>query len=128
MTPMSHSRREILVASLAGAARAAAGAAPSKPPIQTRIFWTWDHSTEWALHMPGAQNFGASSGYMRYMGFPKVRFAGNQRAEMFLRDYGHLLEWCSRHGVDAVVIWGLLRDAHGGVETAKRLCDLAAKR
>ena len=22
-------------------------------PIQTRMFWTWDHSTEWALNRPG---------------------------------------------------------------------------
>jgi hypothetical protein len=23
-------------------------------PIKTRMFWTWDHSTEWALNRPGA--------------------------------------------------------------------------
>ena len=32
---------------------------PSAPgdkeaPIKTRMFWTWDHSTEWALNRPGA--------------------------------------------------------------------------
>ena len=27
----------------------------SDPPIRTRLFWTWDHSTEWALNRSGAQ-------------------------------------------------------------------------
>ena len=42
-------------------------------------------------------------------------------------DYTALLRWCGRHHIDAVVVWGLLRDCHGGLESAKRLCDVAAK-
>lgn len=83
-------------------------------PIKTRIFWTWDHSTEWVPHRPGAQTIGASNPYGR-------------TEEVFVQDYTLLLEWCGRHGIDAVVVWGLLRDSHGGVEAAKRLCDVALK-
>ena len=32
---------------------------PGAGPIKTRMFWTWDHSTEWALNRPGAQTWGA---------------------------------------------------------------------
>lgn len=83
-------------------------------PITTRMFWTWDHSTEWALNKPGAQTMGASNHYGR-------------TTEVFVQDYTNLLQWCGRHGIDAVVVWGLLRDTHGGLDSVKRLCEVAAK-
>lgn len=86
----------------------------AESPIKTRVFWTWDHSTEWALQRLGAQTLGASNHYGR-------------TPETFVEDYTKLLEWCGRHSVDAVVVWGLLRDTHGGVETVKKLCDVASK-
>ena len=85
-----------------------------EPAIKTRMFWTWDHSTEWALNVSGAQTTGASNEYTRPKG-------------AFLKDYTSLLEWCSHHNVDAVVVWGLLRDSHGGLDAAKRLADVASK-
>lgn len=84
------------------------------PPIRTRVLWTWDHATEWALNRPGAQTMGASNPYGR-------------RPEVFVQDYTNLMTWCGRHGIDAVVVWGLLRDCHGGVESVKRLCEVAAE-
>ena len=92
----------------------AAVAATGKSPIQTRMFWTWDHSTEWALNRPGAHTHGSCNEYGR-------------STEAFLQDYTSLLRWCGRHHIDAVVVWGLLRDGHGGLESAQRLCDVAAK-
>ena len=83
-------------------------------PIQTRMFWTWDHSTEWALNRPGAHTHGSCNEYGR-------------STDTFLQDYTALLRWCGRHRIDAVVVWGLLRDGHGGLESAQRLCDVAAK-
>lgn len=124
-----YTRREMLQASVAaalgpaGMAQVTASGNPpalsgeipkAPPPIKKRMFWTWDHSTEWALNRPGAQTMGASNFYGR-------------SAEVFVQDYTRLIEWCGRHGVDAVVIWGLLRDPHGGLETARGLCDVAAK-
>jgi len=84
----------------------------SEGPISTRMFWTWDHSTEWQLNKAGAQTFGASNYYTRW-------------PEVFVEDYSRLLRWCGAHGVDAVVVWGLLRDTHGGLESARKLCDVA---
>lgn len=86
----------------------------SDPPINMRVFWTWDHCTEWALNRAGAQTMGASNYYGR-------------TPETFIEDYTRLLQWCGRHHIDAVVIWGLLRDFHGGIESAKRLCDIAVR-
>ena len=87
---------------------------PSESPIRTRMFWTWDHSTEWVLNAGGAQTMGASNLYGR-------------TTDVFLQDYTKLLHWCGRHGLDAVVVWGLLRDSHGGLDAAKRLCEVASK-
>ncbi len=118
---MTHgmTRREMLEVSaatiLGAATQPAERLVPQDAPIKTRIFWTWDHSTEWALNRPGAQTLGASNHYGR-------------NTDAFVQDYTALLEWCGRHHVDAVVVWGLLRDCHGGLASAKKLCDVAQKR
>lgn len=96
----------------AGAAENAASGKENAPPVRTRSFWTWDHSTEWMLRRPGAQTLGASNYYAR-------------TRDAFEGDYTRLLRYCGQHQIDAVVVWGLLRDAHGGLESAKRLCDVA---
>ena len=33
--------------------------------IPNRIFWTWDHSTNWCTNTPGAQNCGVSNEYYK---------------------------------------------------------------
>jgi len=81
-------------------------------PIRTRIFWTWDHATTWALNRAGGHDMGASNEYGR-------------APEAFLADYTCLLRWCGQHGIDGVVVWGLLRDRHGGADAVHRLCEIA---
>jgi len=81
-------------------------------PIRARFLWTWDHCTTWALNRPGGHDIGASNEYGR-------------APETFVADYSCLLRWCGRHGIDGVVVWGLLRDRHGGVDSVKRLCEVA---
>jgi hypothetical protein len=118
-----YSRREILrsaAGTLAGTGLSqtlsAADTQPAagSPPITVRTLFTWDHSTEWTLNRAGAQTIGASNPYAR-------------SADVFLEDYTRLLKWCGRHHIDAIYIWGLLRDAHGGIDAAKKLCDIAAR-
>ncbi len=87
--------------------------ARGKPAVTTRMFWTWDATTQWALNLSGAQTIGAANKYTRTAG-------------AFLEDYTKMFRWCGRQGIDAVVVWGLLRDTHGGLETAKRLCEVAS--
>ena len=92
-----------------------AQAPKGRAAIKTRMFWTWDHSTEWALNLAGSQTFGAANDYRR-------------TTEAFLHDYTGLLHWCGSHSVDAVVVWGLLRDSHGGINIAKKLADMASSK
>lgn len=110
-------RREFLTGSLAAGGAAALGGcrtaeAPDLPPIETsgrishRIFWTWDHSTNWTLNAMGEQNSGVQNAYTK---MPYV----------FELDYRRVVDWCAAHGMQGVGIVGLLRDRHGGVDAAR---------
>jgi len=120
--PPGLTRREAVASSIGAAAAIAAGEnamaerrqSSNDAPIHVRLFWTWDHSTDWALNRPGAQTLGASNDYGR-------------TTETFLQDYTNLLTWAGKHGIDGVVVWGLLRDQHGGVEAARKLCEVAQR-
>lgn len=80
--------------------------------INLRLLWTWDHCVQWTAARAGVHDWGASN-----------EFSGTDAD--FIREYSLMLRWCGQHGIDGVVAWGLLRDGHGGVEAAKRLCDIA---
>ena len=86
---------------------------PGKIPY--RIFWTWDHSTNWCMNTRGAQNSGVANAYMK-------------NPEMFLKDYMRVVDWCAENGMNAVGIVGLLRDRHGGVDSVRKLCAYAQEK
>lgn len=46
----------------------------------------------------------------------------------FLADYKRVVDYCSRNRIAAIVIYGFLRDSHGGIETAQDLCVYANER
>ena len=80
--------------------------------LPNSYFWTWDHSTNWALDDPGGLNFGCYNVYLK-------------RPETFIEDYRRLTDLAASLGVDGIIIWGFLRDSHGGIESAKRVADYA---
>ena len=83
-----------------------------KRMIKERLFWTWDHSTNWCVNTPGAQNCGVGNEYMK-------------NPEMFVLDYKRAIDFCAAHKMTAIGIVGLLRDRHGGVESAREICAYA---
>jgi hypothetical protein len=80
-----------------------------------RLFWTWDHSTNWYLEQLGLQEVGASNAYTK-------------RPEGFVEDYRRLIDFMSRNRLNGLVIYGFLRDKHGGVESAKEVARYGAER
>ena len=48
--------------------------------------------------------------------------------DSFLADYKAAVDFMAEHGVNGIVIWGFLRDAHGGVAAAQELCRYATER
>jgi hypothetical protein len=85
------------------------------PALPYRLFWTWDHSTNWYLEQVGQQEIGALNAYAK----PPAGF---------LEDYRRLVDFMSRHRLGGVTIYGFLRDNHGGVEAAQSLCRYARER
>jgi hypothetical protein len=85
------------------------------PALPYRLFWTWDHSTHWDVDRIGMQETGAFNPYMK-------------QPDGFAADYRRMVDFMSRHGIGGVVIYGLLRDAHGGVEAANEVCRYARER
>ena len=83
--------------------------------LPNSYFWTWDHSTNWVLDDPGLQTGGC---YNRYFKHP----------DTFIEDYRRLTDCAAGLGIKGIVIWGFLRDSHGGVEYAKRVADYAAEK
>lgn len=85
------------------------------PGLTYRTFWTWDHSTNWDLSQIGQQEIGVFNPY-------------GKPPDGFLRDYRRVVDFCSQHRIAAVVIYGFLRDCHGGVAAAQELCRYATER
>lgn len=83
--------------------------------IPNRFFWDWDHSTTWVLNVPGSQNSGVANGYAK-------------EPEIFEEDFRRMTDWCAAHKMQAAGVVGLLRDRHGGVEAARRVCGYAREK
>ena len=88
---------------------------PGTGRIPYRVFWTWDNSHSWYEHARGAQDTGIGTAYMK-------------DGAWFERDYRKSVDWCAAHGIDAVGVVGLLRDCHGGVDAARRICAYAREK
>ena len=86
-----------------------------EPALPNSYFWTWDHSTNWVWDDPGVLNFGCDNRYLK-------------RPETFIEDYRQLTDLAAGTGVKGILIWGFLRDSHGGIEASKRVADYAASR
>ncbi len=86
-----------------------------EPGLAYRTFWTWDHSTNWELSQIGQQEIGVFNPFQKPPGG-------------FLADYRRLVDFCSENRIAAVVIYGFLRDSHGGIEAAQELCRYANER
>jgi hypothetical protein len=85
------------------------------PALPYRLFWTWDHSTNWYLEQVGLQEIGALNYYAK-------------PSDGFLEDYRRLVDFMSLNRIGGLTIYGFLRDNHGGIEAAQELCRYATER
>lgn len=85
------------------------------PALAHRAFWTWDHSSNWQLDQIGHQEIGVFNPY----GKPPAGF---------LEDYTRMVDFCSQNRIGAIIVYGFLRDSHGGIESAQELCRYANER
>ena len=87
----------------------------NRPALTYRMFWTWDHSTNWYLEQVGNQEIGASNVYTK----PRSGF---------VEDYKRLIDFMSTQRLNGLVIYGFLRDRHGGIEAAKEIARYGRQR
>lgn len=85
------------------------------PEFIYRILWTWDHSTNWNLGYEGQLDWGCFNAYLK-------------TEEAYVDDFERLIDWGSRNRFNGLILWGFLRDSHGGVAASQQLCKRAAER
>ncbi len=85
------------------------------PAFPYRIYWTWDHSTNWNLDYTGQLDWGCNNEYCK-------------PPEAFVDDYKRLVDHMVRSRANGVLIWGFLRDNHGGVSAGQEICRYAKDR
>ncbi len=84
------------------------------PVFKYRWLWTWDWRMEWAGTEPGGETMGGG--------------AYAKKPETFLADYKACIDFMSENGLNGLIIWGFLRDAHGGIASGQELCRYAEER
>ncbi|GAB5510438.1 MAG: hypothetical protein Rhims3KO_18390 [Hyphomicrobiales bacterium] len=93
----------------------AQGPVSDGPGLAYRTFWTWDHSTNWELSQVGHQEIGVFNPYQK-------------PPSGFLADYKRMIDFCSDNRIGGIVIYGFLRDSHGGIDAAHELCRYGRER
>lgn len=78
--------------------------------LKYRFFWTWDHSMDWTPLAQGIQESGASNPYYK-------------RPPDFIQDYKNIIDFSAAHNFTGIIVYGFLRDCHGGIESAKEICQ-----
>jgi hypothetical protein len=87
----------------------------AEPSYVHRSFYTWDHSTNWDLGQPGTRISGCHEPYEKPAG-------------AFVADYSRCIDYMSEVGLNHLIIWGALRDAHGGVDALRQLVAYGAEK
>ena len=80
-----------------------------------KLFWNWDHSTNWCLNTIGRQNCGVANPYTK-------------KSDEFVKDYMRMIDFCADNSIDAVGVVGLLRDSHGSWDSARKICAYGRKK
>ena len=90
------------------------------PRMKIRYFWNWDSRTHWDLSLQGP--------YLQKGGSPRAPNSYPGTAESFRADVTPMIDFMSEHKINALVLFGFLRDQHGGVAAANELCEYANRR
>lgn len=88
------------------------------PYFPYRWFWNWDHRMDWG----GGGEVGVT------MGVSGVVHSYLKGADGYLIDFKNCIDYMADHKFNSLIIWGFLRDSHGGVEAAQEVCRYASER
>ncbi|MEA1952435.1 MAG: hypothetical protein U9N87_13730, partial [Planctomycetota bacterium] len=88
------------------------------PRMKYRWFWTWDNRMDWGGAGKIATTMASVEGGAIFSKNPKA----------FLVDYKRCIDYMADHKFNGLIVWGFLRDSHGGVKASQELCRYAARR
>lgn len=83
------------------------------------LLWCWDARMTWDDEPTAISHAMAGE---------NTPFPYAKRAESFLVGFKRLVDYAAGVGVRGIVVWGFLRDCHGGVKAAADLCRYASDR
>ncbi len=110
---------------LAGAAAGTVGAmldnatTSAAPTPMKVLLWCWDARMTWDDEPDRVQTSMAVS---------EKPFPYSKRPESYQIGFRRLVDYCAAQGIWGIVIWGFLRDSHGGIDAARDLCLYAQDR
>lgn len=81
------------------------------------LLWCWDARMTWDDEPDRVSGGMAVSESL----FPYRKSPG-----MFQQGFRRMIDYCARVVIDGIVVWGFLRDAHGGAAAAADLCKYAS--
>lgn len=112
-------RREFLStvgAAAVGGPLAQAVAADGDDRPMRILLWCWDARMTWDDEPDRVTSGMAVSENL----FPYRKSPG-----MFQQGFRRMVDYCARIGIEGIIVWGFLRDAHGGAAAAADLCKYA---
>lgn len=89
------------------------------PALKYRILWNWDMRTNWH------DNLEAMHAHPHLLRSYQL-YEGD--ASDFLAHFKRAIDFFSDHKLNGLVIWGFIRDQHGGLEAARDLSQYARQR
>ena len=84
------------------------------PRFRYRWFWNWDHRMDWGG--PGQPGNVMGGGTWR------------RPAEAFTIDCQRCVDFMADHKFNGLILWGFLRDSHGGAPAAQEVCRYGQER
>ncbi len=85
------------------------------PRMKYRWFWNWDHRMDWGGPGRTGHTMGGGGTY-------------SKNPEAFLIDCKNCINYMADHKFNGLILWGFLRDTHGGIEASRKLCRYARHR
>ena len=82
-----------------------------KPALKYRLLWNWDSRTNWRSTVEQMH----AVHYQRYNLIEEGEVA-------FLAHFKRAIDYFSDHKLNGLIVWGFIRDDHGGLEAARELC------
>ncbi|MEN8230645.1 MAG: hypothetical protein ABFS38_20990, partial [Bacteroidota bacterium] len=88
------------------------------PKFKYRWFWNWDNRMDWGGRGETSITMASVKGGAPYY----------KSSEAFLVDTKRCVDYMADHKFNGMILWGFLRDMHGGVEASQELCRYAEQR